>query len=95
MKLFAHAAAKVGVQSASAEMQTFFGLEQDEADLFLEHARSDAYVKDVAKLAKPPLTRIQGRSLQRALEEGKRIGPTMLICSSQIWMPVWLRQLLT
>lgn len=71
MKLFAHAAAKVGVQSASAEMQTFFGLAPEEADLFLDHARSDAYAKDVAKLAKPPLTRVQGRSLQQVLEEGK------------------------
>lgn len=71
LKLFAHASAKTGVQSASEEMQKFFGLAPDEADLFLQHARSDAYVKDVAKLAKPPLTRIQGRSLQQVLEEGK------------------------
>ncbi|MFC3174681.1 hypothetical protein ACFOD9_10490 [Novosphingobium bradum] len=71
MKLFVHAAAKTGVQSASAEMQKFFGLAPDEAELLLEHARSDAYAKDVAKLAKPPLTRVQERSLQRALEEGK------------------------
>ena len=71
MKLFAHASAKTGVQSASEEMQRFFGLAPDEADLFLEHARSDAYAKDVAKLAKPPLTRVQERSLQRVLEEGK------------------------
>lgn len=71
MKLFAHAAAKVGVQSASAEMQTFFGLAPEEADLILDHARSDAYAKNAAKLAKPPLTRVQGRSLQQVFEEGK------------------------
>lgn len=71
LKLYAHAVAKLGVQSASAEMQTFFGLEHEEADLFLEHARSDAYAKDVAKLAKPPLTRVQRRSLRQVLEEGR------------------------
>lgn len=71
MKLFAHAAAKIGAKSASKEMQKFFGLAPNEADLFLEHARSDAYAKDVAKLAKPPLTRIKDRSLPNVLEEGK------------------------
>ena len=71
MKLFAHAEVKTGAQSASEEMQKFFGLAPDEADLFLAHARSDSYAKDVAKLAKPPLTRTKGRSLHTALAEGQ------------------------
>ncbi|MBH0111618.1 hypothetical protein I5E68_01460 [Novosphingobium sp. YJ-S2-02] len=70
MKLFAHAAAKAGAQSAREEMQKFFGLAPDEADLFLDHARSDAYAKDATKLAKPPLTRIPVRSLKTMLEDG-------------------------
>jgi hypothetical protein len=71
MKLFAHATVKTGASSASKDMQQFFGLSPSEAELFLEHARSDAYAKDVAKLAKPPLTRTKTRTLQAVQQEGQ------------------------
>jgi hypothetical protein len=71
MKLFAHATAKTGALSASDEMQQFFGLSRSEAELFLEHARSDAYAKDVAKLAKPPVTRTETRTLGAVQQEGQ------------------------
>lgn len=70
VKLCAHAAVATGDTRIAGEMRGFFGLEQAEVDVFLGHARSGAYDKDVAKLARPPLLRVTPRPLARILAEG-------------------------
>lgn len=70
VKLCAHAAVATGDTEIAGEMRGFFGLKQAEVDVFLGHAHSGAYAKDVAKLARPPLLRVTPRPLARILAEG-------------------------
>lgn len=70
VKLCAHAAVAKGDARIAGEMRGFFGLDHAEVEVFLGHARSGAYAKEVAKLAKPPLLRVAPRPLSRIMEDG-------------------------
>jgi hypothetical protein len=70
VKLGAHAAAAAGDRRMAGEMRRFFDLTEEEIAVILEHARSGAYAKDVAKLAKPPLLRVTPRSMAQIMAEG-------------------------
>lgn len=70
VKLCAHAAAATPDLLIAKEMRSFFGLNEAEVEVFIQHARAGGYTKDVAKLAKPPLLRVAARSLSQIMEEG-------------------------
>ena len=70
VKLCAHAAAATGDAQIAQDMRRFFGLDAAEVAVFLDHARSGAYEKDIAKLGKPPLLRVAPRPLAQVMTDG-------------------------
>ena len=71
VKLTAYAVAATGDRSMARDMGRYFGLDGEEVEVFLQHARSGAYAKDVAKLGKPPMLRVAARTLDQIMEQGR------------------------
>lgn len=85
LKLYAHAAAILGEVSPVEEMIRFFGVSAAEARALFQQACSGGYSRDVAKVAKPQITKIEHRALTDAVEEGRTRRSTDLAS--------WLAQL--
>lgn len=70
IKVSAHAAIAAGDVDMARDMRGYFGLAAKEVTVFLEHARSGAYAKDVLKFSNPPMLRVAPRTIGEILIEG-------------------------
>lgn len=71
IKISAHAAVAAGDTAMEREMPGYFGLTAPEAAVFIEHARSGAYARDLRKFAAPPMLRAAPRTIEEIMAGGE------------------------